>query len=69
VRVSSSRKELQLVAEGEATCVVLVPACPLVKLARIPAPFRDMLQRCIAAGTEAAAVARAPSSLSDQVPT
>jgi hypothetical protein len=54
VRVSSSGQE-QVVAEGVATCVALVPANPPVKPARIPAPMKEALLRGIAANTPGAA--------------
>ena len=53
VRVSCSGQE-QVVAEGVATCVALVPANPPVKPARIPAPMKEALLRCIAAQAGAA---------------
>jgi len=56
VRVSSSGQE-QVVAEGVATCVALVPANPPVKPARIPATMKEALLRCIAANTPKAATA------------
>jgi hypothetical protein len=54
VRVSCSGEE-QVVAEGLATCVALVPANPPVKPARIPAPVKEALLKCIAANAGAAA--------------
>jgi hypothetical protein len=54
VRVSSSGQE-QVVAEGIATCVALVPANPPVKPARIPAPMKEALLQCIAANAEVTA--------------
>ena len=53
MRVSCSGQE-QVVAEGVATCVALVPANPPVKPARIPAPMKEALLRCIAAQAGAA---------------
>ncbi|WIA30104.1 hypothetical protein OEZ86_000199 [Tetradesmus obliquus] len=57
VRLSNSGSEQQVVAEGEATCVGLLPGCPPVKPARIPAPFRQALLRCMDAAASAEAVA------------
>jgi hypothetical protein len=54
VRVSSTGEQ-QVVAEGLATCVTLLPGCPPVKPVRIPAPMREVLLKCIAANNEAAA--------------
>jgi len=54
VRVSFGGEE-QVVAEGLATCVALVPANPPVKPARIPAPMKEALLQCIAANAGAAA--------------
>jgi hypothetical protein len=51
VRVSCSGEE-QVVAEGLATCVALVPANPPVKPARIPAPMKETLLRLQQQATE-----------------
>ena len=55
MRVSSSGEEQEVVAEGLASCVTLLPGSPPVKPVRIPAPMREMLLKLIAANVGAGA--------------